>query len=246
MDQPEINTLEPTNRFPDCLFMKLHILPIQHTEPSSIIQPSTNLQGARVDAVDLKLTVRFGEYEIKVLGGTVRFGLKRGNLKLKLENCKMPIEDMKLIAEFEDKIDMEIQQEEGKEAEVNVARASSFKVKKINKTGSRTKYTTYQFHTKGTETEPIWVFEAKTAEQILKGQITKALLGSVEIISKPYSIKGNFEIKNQCDLHLFESMGWFKAKNLSRNATAILAREMYLRIIEPELQPFLSAFEFQL
>lgn len=246
MNQLEINTLEPINRFPDCLFMKLHIVPIQPTELSSIIQTSTNLQRVRVAAIDLKLTLRFGEYEIKVLGGTVRFGLKRGNLKLKLENSRIPIEKMGLAAEFENEIDIEMQQEDGKEAEINAAYSSSIKVKKINKTGSRVKYKIYQCHTIGTETDPIWVFEAKTAGQILKGQITEEPLGTVEIITRPCVIKGNFEVRNQRDLHLFESNGLFKAKNLSRNATALLTREMYLRIIEPKLQPFLSEFEVQL
>lgn len=246
MSQIKINQPEPVNHFPDCLFMKLHIVPIQPTELSSIIQTSTNLQKAKVDAIDLKLTLRFGEYEIKVLGGTVRFGLKGGKLKLKLVNCRIPIEKMGLTAEFENKIDIEVQQENGKEAEINAATASSIKAKKTNKIASKAKYKLWQCHAIGTETNPIWIFEAKTVEQILKGQLTEEQLGTVEIVTKPCVIKANFEVKNQRDLYLIESQGWFKAENLSRNASALLTREMYLRIIEPKLQPFLSQFEIQL
>lgn len=237
--------LEPLNQFPDCVFMKLHTLTQPEALPPILISASKQ-QNTTTKNIDLKLTIRFGEQEIKAPGGCVRFGLKRGNLKLGLENCKIPLETMGLIARFENEIELEVQQENGKEAEVHAAAASSMKFKGTNKKSTKSKYRTCQCHTQGTEIEPVWVFQAKTEEPILKGQITEERLGKVEIITKPCAVKAKFEVRGQRDLYLSESEGLFGAKNLSRNRTALFTRHFFLQFIESKLQPYLSQVEVRL
>ena len=65
--------LESENKYPDCLWMNLEAIPLQS---GSTAQPQ----------LDLYLTLQFNEQWEPLLGGRFKFGLKGGELKLKLEN----------------------------------------------------------------------------------------------------------------------------------------------------------------
>ncbi len=237
--------LSASNLFPNCVFIKLHSEPIQPESAISLIVSTAPLQQVSVKEFELKLTIRFGEQEIQVPGGRVCFGLKRGELKLKLENGLIPLEKTKLIARLETEIEFEEQQEKGKESEASIAIAAGIKTKDSDKTIVKGKYKAYPISTKGTEEEPVWVFETKTKEPILRGQLTQESLGVVQVNSSPCLIRAIFKIRGQCDLYLIESEGLLKAKSLSRNKTALLTREYFLRFIAPKLQPYISQVEVQ-
>jgi hypothetical protein len=240
---------EPQNRFPDCVCMKLHSAPTQLEESASpILTPTSRSQATSSQEIALKLTIRFSKQEIKIekARSSVWFGLKRGELKLKIENGKIPLEKMGLTAPFTVEFEQEVQREKGSGIEANLAAVSSLKGSQSNKESTKAKYKTYQFYTKGTETDPVWVFEAKTEEQILIGQLTEGRLGTVEVTAKPCNVKATFEVRGQRDLYLIESEGLLGAKNLNRNPTAMLTREFFLRFIESKLQSYLSRVEVHL
>jgi hypothetical protein len=249
-----MNQTELENRFHDCIFLKLHSVTVQLEEsPSTERLLYSHRDSSNVnESVGIELTIRFGEHQISVPRGQVRFGLKRGELKLKIENGRMPLEMMEMTGEFKPDIEFEEQQEGGRETESSTTiggpTLGSFigRIKGTSKKSTKQKYIVNQVYTRGTEEKPIWVFEAKTNEPILKGQITRKRLGVVQILDRPCRITATFEIRGQRDLYLVEAEGFLKAKNLSRNKTALLMREWFLRFITPQLQPCLSHTEVEL
>jgi uncharacterized protein YjbI with pentapeptide repeats len=79
--------LESENKYPDCLWMNLEAIPIQ--------SGSTDRQ-----QLDLYLTLQFNEQWEPLLDGRFKFGLKGGELKLKLENGEISSPSRQLNASF--------------------------------------------------------------------------------------------------------------------------------------------------
>lgn len=241
--------VESENRFSDCVFMKLHSVPISTEAKSSILllKSITDWKTGSCNQIELRLTIRFGEQEIKVVGGHVWFGIKRGELKLKLENGKMPLESLALTPVFETVIELEVQNEESSETEgstsVSVTGGVSARTKGSRKTATKAKYRDYQVTSRGSEIDPVWIFEAKTTPT-LSGKLDKELLGVLQLTEKPARVVSVFEIRGQMDLHLTQAGGLW-TKDISRNKSALLEREIFLRTIAPKLQPYLSRMEFE-
>ena len=80
MNQPTVSSLKVENRFSDCLLMKLHSTPAQAKESTDPFSPSpssvSNL--SKPDPIDLKVTIRFGQQEIKIKSfGRAEFSLAK-------------------------------------------------------------------------------------------------------------------------------------------------------------------------
>lgn len=240
---------EPSNRFPDCVFVKLHCAPVATESAAATVIITTGTRSSLDDPIELQLTIRFGTQEIKVPGGQVWFGLRRGELKLKIENGRIPIETTGLSALFKTFVPKEIQKRGGSEQEgsLTIAVASGFgtKAKTVSETTTKVMIEESQVSTRGTEEEPVWVFESKISDTPLKGQLSEASLGTVEVAVQPCKIQATFEVRGQRDICLTEAEGLW-AKDLGRNKRAVLEREFFLRFIAPRLQPFLSQIEVQL
>lgn len=236
-----------SNRFPDCVFLKLHSEPLLTS--SSLIATSASTPVRASGKVDLKLTIRFGKQEIGVpsVRSSVWFGLRRGELRLEITNGKMPLETIGLKAEFAKEIEVEVGSEMGRETELNLAGALGIKDKGTIKRSDKAKQKFYQCHSKGTETEPVWEFEVKTERPpILEGQLTEERLGTVESLNAPCHLRATFMVRRQRDVYLIESEGLFRVENLSRDQLAIIEREFFNRFIKSRLQPYLSQVEEQL
>lgn len=239
--------LKIENRLPDCVLMKLHSTSAQQEQVTSLILSTLSKPLAISSGeINLKLTIRFYKQKISVPGGQVEFGLKRGELKLSLENGTMPLEKVLLKSRLVPEIEVECQQENTGEIEANIAIAPALKNRDSYKTAMKSKYLANQVSTRGTEEEPVWVFECKTNESFLVGQLTEEPLGMIHIKSAPCRVKATFEVRGQRDLFLIESEGLFKAKKLSRNKTAWLTIEFLRRFIEPNLKPYLSQVDIVL
>jgi len=221
--------LQPENRFPDLVFLKLNGI-------SSI--------KSNIRQIAMTMTLRFGEQCLVTPAGKVRFGLKRGELKLKLIDGTMALEHMGLTTPFTIEIGVEEQKEEGGETEINIATSGGMKARSIKKAGIKTTHKTYQCHTGGTEKDPIWIFHAETENPpILLGQLTEESLGTVKPAKIPCQIKATFEVSGQSALYLIESEGILWAKDLERNKTAPLAILFFKQFIQPKLKPYLSQIE---
>jgi hypothetical protein len=239
--------LEPKNTLPDCVFIKLHCAPVRSPNGAALgFQMATAAPAVPcVDPIAVKVTIRFGKQAIKVPGGVVEFGLRRGELALKLENGKMPLEKVALKADFAKVLEVEEQTERGRESEAAIAVAAGVKTKDASKTASKTKRLVSQVHNRGTEEQPIWEFQAHSSQDqpILLGNLTEEPLGQLAVEGSPCAVVATFTIQRQSDIHLFDSSGLIAGKNLSRNKTAWLTREFFLRFIAPKLQPYLSRVE---
>jgi hypothetical protein len=243
---------DPINKFPSCVYLKLNLGLLktslgQHINKfiSSPVTHSRDSKDYR-DSMCLRITVRFGKEPIRVAGGTIWFGLKRCELKLRLVNGVIPIEKQGLIAHLENELTLEVQQENGNEIEGSASISSNTgltaKARGLSKATSKTSYKTYKVSTAGTESDPIWLFEAQAHESILTGQITDSFLGDVIFFSQDYAIEAAFVVRGQQDIFLAEAEGLWD-KNIGRNKLAILEREFFLRFLAPKLKPYLSFTE---
>lgn len=243
-----INSDKYVNRFPSCVFVKL---------TGSLFKTSKNLFSSlgiftkdklvNSEIFELKLTIRFGKEKIDVPGGSVWFGVKRGELRLKMTNAKIPIEKQGLVPVLENGLNVEIQQEEGLEIEggASFGAASSINARRkgVTKTSSKAIVKSYSISTSGAEHEPVWIFEAKSHASILIGQVNEVPLGPVCMCNpKQCSIRATFSLRGQQDISLIEAEGLW-SKNIGRNKLAILERELFLRYISARLNPWLSSAE---
>ncbi len=113
-------------------------------------------------------------------------------------------------------------------------------VKRITKQTRKFTDQFYQVYTKGTEEQPIWVFQVHSGEQILKGFLPEVKIGNLEVQNKPCSVKAIFEIQDE-DIELTESTGLLP--NMGRNTVAVMQRAYILRIIKSEENAYMSRAE---
>jgi hypothetical protein len=246
------NVAAPINRFPSCVFLKLNADFCKETSDRNANQLLSILTRAELNQrkcqghINLQLSIRFGKEPVKVTGGSIWFGLKRGELRLKLSNAIIPIEKQGLTALFENEIALEVQHDTSSEIEGGSSISSipnlTAKAKGTNKKSERLTYNTYLVSTGGTECDPVWIFEAKFHESILKGQISNVALGTAILSSISFSIIATFQIRGQQDILLTEAEGLWD-RNIGRNKLAVLEREFFLRFIAPKLKPYLCYVE---
>jgi hypothetical protein len=224
MSQAEHNPLIPQDHFPRCVSMKLHSESIQARASSFGFIASTP------DQVNLKLTIRFGKEEIPVPNeqGRLQFGLKCGTLKLRLENGKIPLEEIGLARKFEREVEVEEQKETSQEEEVNLSMAGGVKTRGSNKSSLKNKKKFYQVDLiDPNESMPSWKFETQPNEPVLLGVIQKESLGIVKFDTSPCKIEALFEIKGQVDLLI----DWGELKGLSRLKNMVRDKEALFNIL---------------
>jgi hypothetical protein len=236
-----MNELPVKNRYPDIIYLKLSVQP---SERKKALFEDAFLQG-QMDSVDLKLTLRFGTLTLCSRIGSVCVGLKRGVLSLTFKNARIPLEKMGLVSSFSIAVEVEQQQSTSREHEGTVAALPGLKAKETSQQTEKVKYLVSNIRNGGTEVEPTWTFETNSTEShYLLGQITDALLGNVEINSKPAVLNAEFISISQRDLHLVGEGLW--PKDLSRNKLAVIERAFFRKFIEPRLNPYLSQVEAQI
>jgi hypothetical protein len=238
---------EPINRYPDCVFLKLN----GSYQGNSLCQDSRFSKSSFLEKeevwrdydgiLQLKLSIRFGGQQIKVRSGHLWFGLRRGELKLRIMNGTIPIENQCLTAPFENEIALEIQDDKGIETEGGLSVGITAKAKDTRKISLKKSFKTHMISTRGSESEPIWIFEAITQQHTLKGQLSKIALGSATVLSKKHSIMATFEVRNQNDVQIIDLDGLWPG-NIGRNKLLVIFRKFFLSHIK--IKPYLSYTEF--
>lgn len=236
MQQLQSNLPEPLNQFPDCVLMKLH----------SSSQTALQTTGES----ELQLTIRFGEQAIPLPDkkGLVTFGLRRGELRLKISQGRIPLEKTGLVTPFQTKISIEKQRQEGRAREANITKDSGLKFSDSSSTTDKVQDTLYQVRSKGTETNPVWVFE-EHLQDCLSGSLVEERLGTVVIEGNDCVVMATFEVAHQTDICFIEidellPQGIFKA--LSRTQQRLICKEFFTRCILPQLLQPLSQVEHRL
>ncbi|WP_139240686.1 hypothetical protein [Geitlerinema sp. PCC 9228] len=234
-----LNISEPENRCPDCVFMKLIGEPIYS-------------QGL-LEKIDLKLTINFNEQWEELPAGRIKFGIRAGELRLTLENGRIPDENR----EWNDTFDLSISKErqtreaEKKKGSGKASAASGGELKAETTASSKnTAETTYKFQfsvaqvtMKGLGKTPGWVFEEKTGEQVLKGTISNQKLAAVAVNGKPCTIKATFEVSEH-DIYVSGAEGVWPS-DISRNKRAVIERLIVRNFLKSKIKPYISRQELQ-
>jgi hypothetical protein len=236
--------------------MKLEGIPVGSESQEGLDFWHTSTQ---THQIDLHITIIFNEQWESLKDGRIKFGLKGGELRLKLENGEIPYEYRKLSGSFKLSIPKERQEPEAskdqKGTEVGAhpknssLNSSKSKAEANASTGQRLgrtpQYSASLCHitTKVSEENPAWVFEEEMGEPVLKGLLEKAKLATVNVIALPCHVQATFEVSKR-DVCLTDAEGLWPP-DLTRNKRAVLDRLIVQRLLEPKFKPYLSRAELR-
>jgi hypothetical protein len=208
-----------------------------------------------LEQIELYVTLNFNEQWEELPAGRIKFGIRAGELRLTLENGRIPYKNR----EWNDTFNLSILKErQTREAEkkkgsgkASAASGGEFKFKVETKASSEnTEETTDKFQfsvaqvtTKGPEEEPGWVFEEKTGEQVLKGTISNQKLAAVAVNGEPCTIKATFEVSER-DIYVSGGEGLWPS-DISRNEKAVIERLIILNLLKSKIKPYISRQELQ-
>lgn len=245
---------EPENHCPDCLYLKLEGAATQANYEECF---EFCLLLNRGQQAELHLTLNFGEQWESLGAGRVKFGLRGGELRLKLENGDIPYECRELDGYLELSLpDIEGDEQDSKTQTVqdlgkNGSQATQVEQNGSNRMGSRTQRRisiAEQFHvticqvtTRISGENPAWIFEEEMGEPVLRGSVQKTKLATLEILDLPCRVEATFEVTKR-DICLTEAQGVWPP-DLSRNKRAVLDRLIIQRLLEPKFEPYLSRAE---
>jgi hypothetical protein len=204
------------------------------------------------DQIDLYLTVNFNEQCEPLVGGSVKFGLKGGELKLRLENGSIPYEFRELTGSLKLSPHQQEQDSQDNQAQ-NTVESSVVQSQDNVSAKSGTELTqdktnphqlvAFQVATKGSQQNPVWVFEVETGESILKGSINNVKLATLKAIALPCYVEATFEVSLQ-DVYLTQTTGLW-SPNISRNQLAVLERGIARLLLKRKLKPYLSQIKLR-
>lgn len=241
---------EPENKCPDCLYMKLEGIPVQ---PDSLDYLDSWQASTETRQIDLHLTIKFNEQWEPLPGGRIKFGLKGGELRVKLENSEIPFESRELAGSWElsvqtakknpqttpEKTSREVRSN-NLNAAVNGNQTSASSEKNFP-TLNQLPVNICHVTTKVSEENPAWVFEEEMGEPVLKGSLHQAKLATLNMTALPCHVEATFEVSKR-DVCLTDAEGLWPP-DISRNKRAVLDRLIVQRLLEPKFKPYLSKAE---
>ncbi|WP_430014387.1 hypothetical protein ACQY1Y_08530 [Microcystis ichthyoblabe FBCC-A1114] len=195
-----IAVTEHDNKCPECLHLEISGEPVA-PESKGLF---SLLKKSEPEAFSLSVRIIFNQQWLDFRFGRVKFGLRGGELRLKLENGQMPSE---LRNEALKKIlarELEIERQLGGEQESKSQLEGSITpdLSKANLKGVREKrqkesqgdkfqLKIAQISHKGANNQPVWVFENRTGEPVLIGELADSL-GKMLIAGVPWSVEATF------------------------------------------------------
>jgi len=224
------------DKFPDCLSFEISIRP--KIVNNFLGWPSRTTH-------EIFLSINFGEETLKILGGTVSFGLRQGLLRLKLKGATLPLKNLRLTSQFELVFNREVTIENGNESAVDATLSTKpnllSKMKKNSKISTKINDQISSIKNGGTPENRTWLFQTPNSKTILEGLLQEQIIGIFDKVNEPISIEATFETKDEY-IKLTRASGIW-VSNIGENKGAVLARELFLRYIRPKLQPYLSKME---
>ena len=200
MGSKAIAVTERENRCPECLHLEISGEVV--APESKGIFPSR--KKSEPEAIDLFVRINFNEQWVDFSFGRVKFGLQGGELRLKLENGKMPSElrnkDLKKFLERELSVERQSGGEQESKSQVkgslapDLSKASLEAVGEDRQKDSRSdkfQLKIAQISHKGAADQPVWVFENKSGEPVLIGELADSL-GKMLIEDNPWSVEATF------------------------------------------------------
>jgi hypothetical protein len=193
-----IAVTEHENKCPECLLLEIsgEVVTAKGLLPS--------LKKSEPDAIALFVRINFNEQWVDFSFGRVKFGLRGGELRLKLENGKMPSklrnEALKKIWERELSVERQSGGEQERKSQVkgslapDLSKAGLEAVGEDRQKDSRSdkfQLKIAQISHKGADDQPVWVFENKTGEPVLIGELADSL-GKMLIEGIPWGVEATF------------------------------------------------------
>jgi hypothetical protein len=248
------------NKYPECLVLEIEGIPVLNNDPkllNTVLSFFSNRKSQEVSPkyLELNLSIQFNEHlDFPIPGGTITFGLRRGELRLELINGKIPLEFRELAGSLELSVLRKVEEKTSHENQ-NTVKGSFIKKelgletthgnKKTEEVTEKVEYMSPQITSKGADVNPAWIFETETTEPVLKGILRKAKLAKVILEGKPCHITATFKINEKRDVQITDSSGiWLKNINLrhitpqkKRVFDTWLIHQLFLK---STFQPYLS------
>ncbi len=229
------------NRCPDCLSLQLK---------ATDLKSKWGL-GRSPDTCELFLDILLNEQTVDLPIGKVQFGIQRGELRLELTHCTMPLDARALGTPLDLSIAIKRQQKKGSEQNSGLKASNNDQKLGIEATAAQKntqenhdefQWTAAQVTQKGAPETPAWVFEVKTGEPVLKGQLTNVKLGELQVAAPQWTLVAKFSVELR-DVYLSQLSGIWLVDLLPAKR-AVLDRALALLILRNKLRPYLSKVEF--
>ncbi|MFM7876095.1 MAG: hypothetical protein ACKO8M_06125, partial [Microcystis panniformis] len=174
-----IAVTEHDNKCPECLHLEISGEPFA-SESKGLF---SLLKKSDPEAFSLSVRINFNEQWLVFSFGRVKFGLRGGELRLKLENGQMPSElrneALKKILARELEIERQLGGEKESKSQLegsitpDLSKASFKGVREQRQKesqGDKFQLKIAQISHKGANNQPVWVFENRTGEPVLIGE----------------------------------------------------------------------------
>jgi hypothetical protein len=195
-----IAVTEHDNKCPECLHLEISGEPLA-LESKGLFSP---LKKSEPEAFALSVRIHFNEQWLDFRFGRVKFGLRGGELRLKLENGQMPSElrneALKKILARELEIERQLGGEQESKSQLegsitpDLSKANLKGVREQRQKesqGDKFQLKIAQISHKGANNQPVWVFENRTGEPVLIGELADSL-GKMLIAGVPWSVEATF------------------------------------------------------
>ena len=195
-----IAVTEHDNKCPECLHLEILGEPLA-PESKGVF---SLLKKSDPEAFSLSVRIIFNQQWLDFRFGRVKFGLRGGELRLKLENGQMPSElrneALKKILARELEIERQLGGEQESKSQLegsatpDLWKASLKGVREQRRKesqGDKFQLKIAQISHKGADNQPVWVFENRTGEPVLIGELADSL-GKMLIAGVPWSVEATF------------------------------------------------------
>ncbi|HBE20318.1 MAG TPA: hypothetical protein DEG17_23660 [Cyanobacteria bacterium UBA11149] len=213
--------------------------------------------------IDLYLSIHFNEQWEPLHQGRIKFGLRGGELRLRLVGGEIPIESRYLGGCVELLLPRKEEPHQERIDQTNNYTSNSTLTRRIvgaafpKSEGSRMDALETQkifvgesdkdrpFHgnichitKKVSEPNPTWIFEEEIGKPVLKGFLDKVKLATLNVTAFPCRIQATFEVSGR-DICITDAEGLWQS-DMSRNKMAVLEQLTIKRLLEPKFKPYLS------
>ena len=210
MGSKAIAVTEHENKCPECLHLEIW---------GELVAPESkgifpNRKKSEPEAIDLFVRINFNEQWVDFSFGRVKFGLRGGELRLKLENGRMPSELRNEALKKMLERDLSVERQAGGERErksqvegslpVDLSKVSLKGVGEDRQKDFRSDKFQLKIaqisHKEVDDHHPVWVFENKTGEPVLIGELAD-FLGKMLIEGIPWEVKATFTTEMRQVIH---------------------------------------------
>jgi hypothetical protein len=195
-----IEVTEHDNKCPECLHLEISGEPVASESKG----PFSLFKKSEPEAFSLSVRINFNQQWLVFSFGRVKFGLRGGELRLKLENGQMPSElrneALKKILARELEIERQSGGEQESKSQVEASVTPDLSKASLKGVGGQRQKKSQvdkfqlkiaQVSHKGANNQPVWVFENRTGEPVLIGELADSL-GKMLIAGVPWSVEATF------------------------------------------------------